>query len=275
MGCKAQGEIDAENPSTTDFVRGGGPVRGHPHPRADRRPASRTPANVGGRGTSLVAMANPVIVVLGAGPGIGAAVARRFGAAGYDPALIARSPDKLDALRRQLQSEGLTTGWTPVDLTDIPALTTALERFGQHAGEINHLHFNPSAFTAKDATALTAEELLSDLHLGVASLLTAVQAARPFMPAGARISATGSASADSPYVEAASLGVQKAGLRSLVKALDAALAPDDVRAMSITIAGNVQEGTAFDPRHIADAIYDACQIDGEFWSNEIRFTGRE
>ena len=41
------------------------------------------------RGRSLEAlgflsMGNPVIVVLGAGPGVGGAVARRFGQAGYD-----------------------------------------------------------------------------------------------------------------------------------------------------------------------------------------------
>jgi hypothetical protein len=71
------------------------------------------------------------------------------------------------------------------------------------------------------------------------------------------------------------LGVQKAGLRNLVTALDAALASDDIRAMSLTVAGDVKEGTPFDPAHIADAIYEAGQTDSEFWDTEIRFTGRE
>jgi NAD(P)-dependent dehydrogenase (short-subunit alcohol dehydrogenase family) len=220
-------------------------------------------------------MTNPVVIVVGAGPGIGAAVARRFGRAGYSPALIARSPDKLEALGKQLQSEGFTTGWTAVDVTDGAALATAVERFGGFSGSIQHLHFNPSAFTPKDALALSADELLGDLRLGVASLLTAVQAARPFMSAGARITATGGATADRPWPQAASLGVQKAGLRNLVTALDAALASDDIRAMSLTVAGDVKEGTPFDPAHIADAIYEAGQTDSEFWDTEIRFTGRE
>ncbi|MEJ7707126.1 MAG: SDR family oxidoreductase [Nocardioidaceae bacterium] len=139
---------------------------------------------------------------------------------------------------------------------------------------MHHLHFNPSAFTGKDALELTADELLSDVGLGVASLLTAVQAARPFMPAGARVTATGGGTADRPWKTAASLGVQKAALRNLVTALDARLAEDDIRACSITIAGTVKPGTAFDPDLIADAIYTASQSDSEFWTSEIRFEGR-
>ena len=219
-------------------------------------------------------MANPTIIVIGTGPGIGAAVARRFGQAGYDCALVARNADKLQSLGRQLQEEGITTGWTPLDVTDSQALTSAVTRFAEHSGEINHLHFNPSAFTDKDALELTAGELLADVGLGVASLLTAVQAARPFLPPGARVTATGGATADKPWKRAASLGVQKAALRNLVAALDARLLEDDIRACSITVAGTVKPGTAFDPALIADAIYTASQSDSEFWESEIRFDGR-
>ena len=120
------------------------------------------------RGRSLEAlgflsMGNPVIVVLGAGPGVGGAVARRFGQAGYDAALISRDPDQLQALE-QLQSEGFTTGWTALDLTDADAVAAAVTRFGDHAGTIDHLHFNPSAFRQKTPLPLrkTAPEPASD-----------------------------------------------------------------------------------------------------------------
>ena len=76
-------------------------------------------------------MGNPVIIVLGAGPGLGAAVARRFGKAGYDVALVSRAPDALEELGRTLQSEGITTGWTPVDLTEAAALK-ATRSYGSH-----------------------------------------------------------------------------------------------------------------------------------------------
>jgi NAD(P)-dependent dehydrogenase (short-subunit alcohol dehydrogenase family) len=102
-----------------------------------------------------------------------------------------------------------------------------------------------------------------------------VQAALPFMPPGARVTATGGATADRPWQQAASLGVQKAALRNLVTALDSALSGHGIRAMSLTVAGTVQEGTPFDPLFIADALYEASQTESEFWASEIRFTGRE
>ncbi|MGI8576588.1 MAG: SDR family oxidoreductase [Nocardioidaceae bacterium] len=220
-------------------------------------------------------MTNPVLVVVGAGPGLGAAIAHRFGHSGYDVALIARSAERLDSLGAQLQAAGITTGWTPVDIIDVTAFAAAVERFGQHAGRIDVLHFNPSAFTGKGPLELTSAELLADVGLGVASLLTAVQAARPFMSAGARITATGGATADRPWPSAASLGVQKAGLRNLVAAVDAELSDDGIRAMSLTVAGTIAPETPFDPRHIADAFYAACQTADADWRSEVRFTGHD
>jgi NAD(P)-dependent dehydrogenase (short-subunit alcohol dehydrogenase family) len=218
-------------------------------------------------------VSNPVIVIVGAGPGIGAAVARRFGRAGYDVALVARSRQSLEELGQGLQREGIMAGWTAVDATDAPALNSAIQRFGAHSGSLNHLHFNPSAFTAKKPLELTADELLADLRLGAASLLTAVQAARPFMPTGSRITATGGATADRPWVAAASLGAQKAALRNLVKALDGQLKPDGIRAMSLTVAGTVEEGTPFAPDRIADAFYAAAATADDQWQSEVRYTG--
>ena len=218
-------------------------------------------------------MANPVIVVLGAGPGVGAAVARRFGQAGYDPALISRSEEQLGELGRELQSEGFTTGWTAADLTDSDALIAAISRFGQHAGAIQHLHFNPSVTRMKNVLTLTVDELVADVRVSIGSLITAVQAARPFMSSGARITATGSRAADHPWADATTLGIQKAGLRNLVQAIDATLAPDGIRAMSLTVNGTLAPDSPFDPRHVADAIFDASQTEHEFWSSEVRFDG--
>jgi NAD(P)-dependent dehydrogenase (short-subunit alcohol dehydrogenase family) len=220
-------------------------------------------------------MGNPVIVVLGAGPGVGGAVARRFGQAGYDPALISRNPDQLQKLGEQLQSEGFTTGWTALDLTDPDAVAAAVTRFGQHSGTIGHLHFNPSVFRRKTPLELTVDELLDDVRLGVAALLPGLQAARPFMPSGARITATGSAAADNPWNEAASLGVEKAGLRNLMKSVDTTLAPDGIRAVTVTVAGTLGAGTPFDPAYVADAIYAAAQTEDEFWTTEVVFKGRD
>ena len=49
----------------------------------------------------------PAIATIGAGPGLGAATARRFGREGFGIALIARTPDKLDRLREELAPDAL------------------------------------------------------------------------------------------------------------------------------------------------------------------------
>jgi NAD(P)-dependent dehydrogenase (short-subunit alcohol dehydrogenase family) len=216
-------------------------------------------------------MSNPVIVVVGAGPGMGASVARRFGREGYDVALVARSEERLTALGEALQAEGITTGWTAVDITDAAAFAAAVSRFGGHAGHLDVLHFNPSAFTHKTPLDLSPDELLEDVRLGVAPLLTLVQAARPFLRAGARVVATGSMAADRPWNEAASLGVQKAALRNLVRSIDTTLKPDGVRATSLTVRGTLERGTAFDPDRVADALHGAVTQPEETWRTELAY----
>ncbi|MGZ5415733.1 MAG: SDR family oxidoreductase [Nocardioides sp.] len=218
-------------------------------------------------------MSNPVIVVVGAGPGLGASVARRFGREGYDVALLSRDADQLEQLGTAMQAEGVTTGWTALEVTDDAALRDAVTRFAGHAGRLDVLHFNPSAFRHKSPLELSPDELLADVRLGVGALLTAVQAARPFMSAGGRVTATGSMAADQPWNEAASLGVQKAGLRNLVRSIDTTLKPAGIRAVSVTVNGTLAKGTAFDPDRVADAIYAAVQRDEDGWQVEVPYDG--
>ncbi len=218
-------------------------------------------------------MSAPVIVIVGAGPGLGAAIAHRFGRAQYSVALISRGEQQVEALGRELQGVGVTAGWTAVDVTDSTAFRAAVDRFGGFTGTIDHLHFNPSAFREKDPLELTPPELLQDVHLGVGALLDAVQAARPHMQAGGRVTATGSMAADRPWNRAASLGVQKAGLRNLIHSLDTTLRPDGIRAMSLTVNGTLGPDTPFDPSLVADALYDAAGRDDTDWSTEVAFDG--
>jgi NAD(P)-dependent dehydrogenase (short-subunit alcohol dehydrogenase family) len=219
-------------------------------------------------------MSNPVIVVIGAGPGLGASVARRFGRESYDVALVSRDTAQLTELGEQLQGEGITTGWTSADIADADALAAAVERFGGHAGHLDHLHFNPSVFRQQDPMTLTPDDLLADVRVGVAGLLTAAQAARPFMSVGARVTATGSMAADRPWHEAASLGVQKAALRNLVASLDATLAPDGIRAVSVTVNGTLAGEGTFHPDRVADALWAAARQPEESWRTELRYPDR-
>jgi NAD(P)-dependent dehydrogenase (short-subunit alcohol dehydrogenase family) len=218
-------------------------------------------------------MSRPVIVVVGAGPGVSGSVARRFAREGYDVALLGLDQDQLTALADELGALGVEVGHAVADLTDAEATTAAIRRFGDHTGRIDVLHFNPSAFREKDPLELTVPELLEDVALGVGALLTAVQAARPYLSEGGRVTATGSMAADKPWHRAPSLGVQKAGLRNLVHSIDATLQPDGIRAVSVTVRGTLGQDGPFTPDRVAGAIWDAAHQDEGEWRSEVAYSG--
>ena len=218
-------------------------------------------------------MSRPVIVVVGAGPGVSGSVARRFAREGYDVGLLGIDEQQLVDLAAELEQLGAAVGRTVADVTDVEATTAAIQRFGGFADRIDVLHFNPSAFREKDPLELGVAELLEDVALGVGALLTSVQAARPFMSAGGRVTVTGSMAADQPWHKAASLGVQKAGVRNLVHSLDRTLEPDGIRAVSVTVRGTLGRQGAFTPDRVADAIWAAARQDEAGWQSEVPYSG--
>ena len=221
-------------------------------------------------------VSNPLALVVGAGPGLGAAVAGGLGAAGYDVALVARSESKLAEIGGALQSAGVRAGWAAADVADAAALEAAVSRLGEQAGRIDVLHYNVVAFRSARVQQLNAADLLDDLAVGAASLLTAVSAVRPLMSPGGVVLATGSVAADRPMPSAASLGVQKAALRNLVAALDRDLRKDGIRAACVTVRGTIAPGTAFDPERIAEvfvALATNAVNAGDDWQTEVAYTG--
>ena len=218
-------------------------------------------------------MTAPVYVVLGAGPGLGLAVARRFAEEGYVAVLATRTAADAEPLAATLEAEGHQAQGVGVDLTDPASVTGVVAGIGERYGRIDVLHFNPSAWREKDPLHLTVPELLEDVVLGAGALLPAVQAARPFMSSGARVLVTGSAAADKPSAAAASLGVQKAAVRNLVTSLDATLAPDGIRAVAVQINGVLGREGAFSPPPIAAAMWAAVSRPDDEWSPHVPYDG--
>jgi NAD(P)-dependent dehydrogenase (short-subunit alcohol dehydrogenase family) len=220
-------------------------------------------------------MANPLVLVIGAGPGVGGSVARRFGREGFDAALVSRGEARLAELADSLRGSGVAAEWTAADVTDAEAARDAVERLVR-GRTVGVLHFNPSVYRARSPLELTAAELAEDLALGVGALLTTVQAARPGLRAGSRVTATGSAAADRPSPDVASLGVQKAGLRNLVQSLDGTLAPHGIRAVSVTVDGLLaptDPGSPFHPDRVAEAVYAAACRPAEQWRAHVVHPG--
>lgn len=212
------------------------------------------------------------IIVVGAGPGVGAAVARRFAQDGVAVGLIGQEGAALDELGRSLQAEGVRTGWTGADLRDPETVRAAVVRLAEETRRVDVLHFNPSWWRQKDLLELTVEEITDDIAFGVGALLVAVQAARPYLVPGSRITATGSMAADQPQPDAATLGLQKAGVRNLVHSLDAALKPDGIRAVSVTVWGALKHddpSSPFHPTAVAEAIHAAAHQHESDWRSEV------
>ena len=218
-------------------------------------------------------MSSPVYLVLGAGPGLGLAVARRFAQGGHHAALTTRLQEEADPLAQTLAAEGYGAEGHAVDLTDPDDVARVVGAVGERHGRIDVLHFNPSAWRAKNVFELTVPELLEDVALGAGALLPAVQGALPHLHAGARVLVTGSAAADKPSPAAPSLGVQKAAVRNLVTSLDATLAPRGVRAVAVQINGVLGKEGPFSPPPIAEAMWAAVARQDDGWTPQVSYDG--
>jgi NADP-dependent 3-hydroxy acid dehydrogenase YdfG len=126
-------------------------------------------------------MSNPVIIIVGAGPGIGAATARRFAAAGYDVGLIARDSARVEKLASELTKGGTSVGYAIVDAGDDHALTHALGAMGEHNGRLDVLLHNAVADRSGPVSAMTAADLQTVLRVESAALITSVQAVLPLL----------------------------------------------------------------------------------------------
>jgi NADP-dependent 3-hydroxy acid dehydrogenase YdfG len=199
-----------------------------------------------------------VTLIIGAGPGVGAATARRFAREGHEIGLIARNPERLEALGEQLRAEGATVGWVSADVTNAAELTTAIHRFVERTGRLDVVHFNPSAYRPGAARDLTAADLLTDLAIGTAPLCTVVGAALPLLleQRTGTILVTGSGAAEGPRTDAPSLGAQKAALRSLVETLAADLGPEGIHVGTVTVYGDIRPGTPFAAERVADHLWE-------------------
>ena len=196
------------------------------------------------------------LLVVGAGPGISAATARRFGRAGSAVSLVARREESLAALGRELAAEGTEVRRRAADAGDPAALTAAVDELLAEAGPVDVLLYNVSVGREVDPAELTPQQLAADLAAGVVGLQTAVRAVLPGMRdrGSGTVLATGSGAADRPLTALPTLGVQKAALRALAEVLARGLAPSGVHVATVTVRGFVGEGRQIEPDRVA-ALY--------------------
>ncbi len=127
----------------------------------------------------------PTIAIVGAGPGLGAAVARRFGAEGFSIALLSRDRSKLDVVAARLQDGGLTARGYAADVRDPASLESALARAGAELGAISVLQYSPlpSRDYLRPVLDLTPELALEALQFSALGLIHAARSVLPAMRA--------------------------------------------------------------------------------------------
>ncbi|WP_032378639.1 SDR family NAD(P)-dependent oxidoreductase [Rhodococcoides fascians] len=83
------------------------------------------------------------IAIVGAGAGLGAAVARKFGAQGFSVGLISRNQSRVDALADQLVADGVSAKGFAADVRDPASIAAALEQVTETLGPIEVLQYSP------------------------------------------------------------------------------------------------------------------------------------
>ncbi|WP_062213852.1 SDR family NAD(P)-dependent oxidoreductase [Demequina oxidasica] len=130
----------------------------------------------------------PVLAIIGAGPGLGAAVARRFGREGYAVALISRDQDKLDSLAAELTNRGVAARGYAADVLEPESLEHALASAANELGPIDVLQYSPLPARSylKPVLDLTPELAVEALRFSAIGLIRAVRAVLPSMRAAGR-----------------------------------------------------------------------------------------
>src|SRR3954447_19590816 len=87
----------------------------------------------------------PSIVVAGTGPGLGLAIARRFGREGHPVALLSRNPHRHEGYLASLRSDGITAIALATDLTRPEQVHAAVSRATEQRGPVGVPYYGPAA----------------------------------------------------------------------------------------------------------------------------------
>lgn len=119
----------------------------------------------------------PVCVVLGVGPGNGAAIARRFAVDGYQVALLARTRTFTEALARELEH----TRAYACDAADPDAIKTVFAQLRREMGNVDVLVYNAGSGIWGSIEDVSAADMEAAWRINVLGAFTAVREIIPYM----------------------------------------------------------------------------------------------
>jgi NAD(P)-dependent dehydrogenase (short-subunit alcohol dehydrogenase family) len=224
-------------------------------------------------------MTDPVCIIVGAGPGNGAAFARRFAREGYRIALIARGRGTLDPLEAEVPG---ARGYA-CDATDPAAVTETFEQIRRELGPPAVLIYNASTRDFADIDGTSPDDFERAWRVGPFGALLAVKAMLPDLRAGGGgsivvIGATASLKGAADFVAFASA---KAALRSLAQSLARRLGPEGIHVSHVVIDAMVDMPAArrmapdapdevfARPDDIAESVYFLTRQPRSAWTFEL------
>ncbi|MEV8268504.1 SDR family NAD(P)-dependent oxidoreductase [Microbacterium sp. NPDC076911] len=211
----------------------------------------------------------PTLAIVGAGPGLGAAAARRFGREGFSIALIARNQAKLEEVVSELAADGLTARAYAADVLVPSELQQVLTQAASELGPIAALQYSPLPSRAylKPVLDLTPELASEAMSFSALGLIHAVRAVLPAMReagSGSIILINGGTSVKA-RPDFAGTSIAFPAESAYGEMLHDALKGEGVRVVQLVIPGGIpklQLPNGIDD--VADRIWDLHRTDGPF-----------
>lgn len=188
-----------------------------------------------------------VIVIFGAGPGLGASVAKRFGREGYAVALVARGRTKLELLESELESEGITASSFTADLGIDSNIASVIGEIRKALGSIDAIYYSPASTEAfLPASEMTVDMMRARtdyLFLGLVGVVNEVLADFRKKGQGAVLAGFGGSAAQGMPFMSGPAPAQSAA-RNYLMSLHGELAPENIHVGMVTISA-VIKGSAY------------------------------
>ena len=224
-----------------------------------------------------------VSVIAGVGPGLGASLARKFAKEGCRLAVLARSPDFLERLAKEIRQLGTEILPVPADVGEADQVAAAFKRIRDQLGPVDVLINNASASGpfGQPFVEISPESFARGWKVGVLGAFLCSQAVVPdmLMKNAGCILFTGATS--SVRGGAITFSSAKFGMRGLAQALAKELWPKGVHVAHIIIDGVIRETESepgaeaqtaeplMNPGAIADVYWGLVKQDKSAWSLEV------
>jgi NAD(P)-dependent dehydrogenase (short-subunit alcohol dehydrogenase family) len=214
-----------------------------------------------------------VALIVGAGPGISASLARGLAAAGLKVALAARNAGKLAALATEIAGKAF-----PADASDPAAVAQLFKDVDAQLGEPDVVVYNASPRLRGPLLDLDPQEVRKALEVAAfGGFLVTQQAARRMAAHGrGAILLTGASASVKGFAQSAPFAMGKFALRGLAQSAARELGPKGIHVAHFLIDGAVRSETrpdsgdkTLDPNAIAQAYLDVLRQPRSAWSFEI------